>query len=158
MFPQGTFKAGGASLTIASGNEKDVEKALCRHRDPQLAEDPRYSDNAGRREHRKDLRVNIEDVLYRRPAAEWISIINSAGVPCGPVLDLGQALAHPTTVGLGMVQNVKHPTLGDMKALDQAVRINGDDPDWLRRHPPFWASTPRRSCGSSATPPTTSRP
>jgi crotonobetainyl-CoA:carnitine CoA-transferase CaiB-like acyl-CoA transferase len=136
MFPQGTFKAGSGAITIASGNEKMWRKLCGALGLDDLAEDPRYADNAGRMAHRKELRRVIEGVLATRPAEDWIELINAAGVPCGPVLDLRQALAHPTTQALGLVQEVKHPTLGAMRLLGKAVTV-GDDPREIRRHPPL---------------------
>lgn len=137
MFPQGTFKAGGGSLTIACGNEK-MWRRLCQAIGlDDVAEHPQYADNAGRMENRKELRRILEEALSRRPAAEWIGIINEAGVPCGPVLNLEEALNHETTQDLGLVRYVEHPALGLMPVLGQSVMINGGDPNWLRRHPPL---------------------
>ncbi len=88
LFPQGTFKAGSSAIAIASGNEKMWRKLCAALGLDELAEDPRYADNAGRMHHRKELRRIIENVLATRPAPEWIDKINAAGVPAGPVLDL----------------------------------------------------------------------
>ena len=138
MFPQGTFKAGTGAVTIACGNEK-MWRRLCVAIDmPELAEDDRYADNAGRMDNRRELRRIIEDALADRSAEEWIDAINEAGVPCGPVLDLAQALEHPTTLALGLVQEVDHPTLGSMRVLGKALTIGGD-PRTIRRHPPLLA-------------------
>ncbi len=136
MFPQGTFKAGGGAVTIACGNEK-MWRRLCEAIGLQdFAEDPRYDTNAGRMEHRKVLRALIEEALSKRPASEWIGIINDAGVPCGPVLSIKEALALEQTRELGLVQPVQHPTLGEMNVLGKAVTIAGHSPR-IRRHPPL---------------------
>lgn len=136
MFPQGTFKAGNSAITIASGNEKMWRK-LCDALGLQdMAENPRYADNAGRMTHRKELRRVIESVLATRSAAEWIEIINDAGTPAGPVLDLREALEHPTTRALGLVQQVEHPRLGAMDIVGKAVKV-GDDPRTIERHAPL---------------------
>jgi crotonobetainyl-CoA:carnitine CoA-transferase CaiB-like acyl-CoA transferase len=137
MFPQGTFRVGAGAVTIACGNEK-MWRRLCEALGlPDLAEDPQYSTNAGRMDNRKALREVIELRLATRPAEDWIEAINGAGVPCGPVLDMRQALEHPTTLALGLVQQVSHPTLGEMKVLGKAVKI-GDDPRTIDRHPPLF--------------------
>lgn len=136
MFPQGTFKAGTGSVTIACGNEKMWRRLCIAIGTPELAEDERYADNAGRMENRVELRAQIELALASRPAQDWIPLINDAGVPCGPVLDLAQALEHPTTLALGLVQEVRHPTLGDIRVLGKALTMGGDSPA-IRRHPPL---------------------
>lgn len=136
MFPQGTFKAGEGAITIACGNEK-MWRLLCGALELEdLAEDPLFVDNASRMDNRRELRRIIEAALADRSPDEWIDIINDAGVPCGPVLDLREALHHPTTRALGIVQSVDHPQLGEMEILGKAVTV-GDDPRDIDRHPPL---------------------
>ncbi|MCX6422772.1 MAG: CoA transferase [Actinobacteria bacterium] len=136
MFPQGTFKAGDGAITIACGNEK-MWRYLCTALGlDTIAEDPRFLDNAGRMKHRRELRRIIEEALRDGSPDGWIDIINSTGVPCGPVLDLREALDHPTTRALGIVQTIDHPQLGPMEILGKAVTI-GDDSREIDRHPPL---------------------
>jgi crotonobetainyl-CoA:carnitine CoA-transferase CaiB-like acyl-CoA transferase len=137
MFPQGTFKTGEGSVTLASGNEKMWRRLCSALGLDHLAEDPRYVDNAARMANRGELRQTIEDVLAAKPASEWIPEINAAGVPCGPVLDLEQALNHPLTQALDMVETVEHRELGPMKVLGQAVKVEGSEKGWLRRSAPM---------------------
>ena len=137
MFPQGTFATGEGSLTLASGNER-MWRRLCDVLDlEELAEDARFVDNAARMANRGELRALIEKALSNRSAQEWIPAINAAGVPCGPVLDLAQALNHPVTHGLDMVESVRHTTLGDMNVLGQAVKVSGSQDEWLHAHAPL---------------------
>jgi formyl-CoA transferase len=137
MFPQGTFRTGLGSITLASGNEK-MWRRLCEaigvHA---LAEDPRFRDNASRMLNRALLRELLETALSVHDADYWIPKVNDAGIPCGPVLDLGQALDHPVTAALDMVEQVDHEQLGPMKVLGQAVKIEGSDEGWLRSAPPL---------------------
>lgn len=137
MFPQGTFRTGDGLLTLASGNEK-MWRRLCRALGmPEVADNPEYRDNASRMRNRAVLRALIEGALAFRPATEWIPIINESGVPCGPVLDLRQALTHPVTLALDMVAPVVHTTLGEMNVLGQAVKVYGSEVGWLKTHPPL---------------------
>lgn len=137
MFPQGTFRASDASLTLASGNEKMWRRLCAALQLDELADDERFSDNARRMENRVELRRLIEEKLSTKPAEEWIPIINAAGIPCGRVLDLEQALTHPITDALKMVETVDHTALGEMKVLGQAVKVEGSEDGWLRRPAPL---------------------
>ncbi len=136
MFPQGTFKVGDSAITIACGNEKMWRKLCAVLGLGGLSEDERYADNAGRMRHRKELRRIIEEVLSTRPTEEWIELINQAGIPAGPVLDIRQALDHPTTRALGQVQRVRHEKLGPMEVLGKVVNV-GDDPREIKRAAPL---------------------
>lgn len=137
MFPQGTFASADGAITLACGNEKMWHR-LCEALNLQdYASDPLYVDNAARMENRGELRRIIEDALAVRTTDEWLDTISAFGVPCGPVLTVGQALEHPVTTGLNMVQETEHTALGRMKVLGQAVNISGSDDNWLRRPPPL---------------------
>jgi crotonobetainyl-CoA:carnitine CoA-transferase CaiB-like acyl-CoA transferase len=143
MFPQGTFRAGDGSLTLASGNERMWHRLCDVLGIPELAKDPRYADNAGRMANRDELRALLEGALSARPVAEWTAIINDAGVPCGPVLNLEQALNHPVTQALKMVEQVEHSSLGQLRVLGQAVSVSGSAEGWLRRPPPLFGEHSR---------------
>lgn len=136
MFPQGTFATGDGTITLASGNEPMWRRLCAVLGIEQLAEDPRYATNADRMARRVELRSILEDRLSARSTAEWIEIINEAGVPASPVLDVRQALEHPFSRQLSMVQHIDHSSLGDMKVLGKVVKGSHHDENWLRLAPP----------------------
>lgn len=137
MFPQGTFKTRDAAVTLACGSEKMWQRLCAVLTRPEWEADPRFADNASRMANRTELRKLIEDVLAAKATQEWIDEIGAAGVPCGPVLTIPEALEHPITAGLRMVAPVEHSLLGTMNVLGQSVTIGGADPEWLRRPAPM---------------------
>ncbi|GAA3716280.1 CoA transferase [Streptomyces tremellae] len=137
MFPQGTFRTSDGAITLACGNEKMWHRLCDVLGLGPLAGDPRFADNAARMENRGELRRLIEEVLARRTTAEWLDEVGRAGVPCGPVLTVDEALDHPVTRGLGMVAETEHSLLGAMKVLGQPVNVSGSGEGWLRRPPPM---------------------
>ncbi|TQC45387.1 CoA transferase [Rhodococcus sp. WS4] len=137
MFPQGTFKTADGAMTLACGNEKMWHR-LCEVLEIQACKnDERFADNAGRMTNRVQLRRIIEDVLAAKSTDEWLRIVAASGVPCGPVLTVDQALDHPVTAGLDMIEETEHTTLGTMKVLGQSINITGSEKNWLRRPPPL---------------------
>lgn len=136
LFPQGTFRTRDHPIAIASGNER-MWRVLCGVLGlEELAEDERFSTNAGRMAHRVELRAILEERLAGAGAQEWVDRINAAGIPCGPVLDVGSALEHEITRELGMVVEAEHATLGTTRILGPAISVDGADPTWLRHGPP----------------------
>jgi crotonobetainyl-CoA:carnitine CoA-transferase CaiB-like acyl-CoA transferase len=79
----------------------------------------------------------LEEALAARDAADWISLINDAGIPASPVLDVGEALEHPLTAALGMVEEVHHTAIGPLNVLGQAVKVDSSREGWLRHPPPL---------------------
>ena len=135
IFPQGTFRARDGYVTIASGNQQMWEKLARAMNLRELLADARFATNELRLAHRKELRELMEQQLGLDDAAAWIGKINAAGVPCGPVLDVGEAFRHPLAVELGLAGTVKHTTLGDIQVLGRPANT-GDDP-WLVSPPPL---------------------
>jgi len=60
-------------------------------------------------------------VTRRKASAEWIQILNDAGVPCGPIYRVDEAFADPQVKGLEMAQPVRSPALGDLTILGHPV-------------------------------------
>lgn len=135
LFPQGTFKTLDGYITIASGNEK-MWRLLCAALDLQdIAEHPLFCTNEVRLANKVELREKLEARLITRSAAEWIDLISSGGVPCGPVLDIRGAFSHPVAAELGLAKKVNHKTLGEIEVLGRPA-VTGDD-EWLRLAPPL---------------------
>jgi crotonobetainyl-CoA:carnitine CoA-transferase CaiB-like acyl-CoA transferase len=137
MFPQGTFAARDGALTLASGNEKMWARLCGVLGLTDLVDDPRFVDNAARMENRSALRRLLEQALSLRTVEEWVQVINQAGIPCSPVLGIDEALDHPFTAALGMVQSINHPILGQLRVLGQAAKLEHSRDGWLRHPPPL---------------------
>jgi crotonobetainyl-CoA:carnitine CoA-transferase CaiB-like acyl-CoA transferase len=62
-----------------------------------------------------ELLAILNEVFASRPGAEWLDVLHAAGVPCGPVNSVAQALADEHTVGRGMVVETEHPRFGTIR-------------------------------------------
>ena len=82
--PIGAFQTQDMHIVIDANGDK-FWRALCQAVDrPELADDPRFVDRAGRLEHVDTLMGMLQDIFLTRPGAEWLQRLESAGVPCGP--------------------------------------------------------------------------
>src|SRR5262249_56114475 len=68
-----------------------------------IAGDPRYASNGAGNRHAEELKADLEAVLGRRPAGHWIEVLETAGVPCGLMQNVAEAVAHPQTQARNMV-------------------------------------------------------
>src|SRR3546814_4730922 len=75
---------------------------------------------------RPDLEAAIEAVLADGTTDHWVTVLEAAGVPCGPVYDYGQMFSDPQVVHRGMVQHATDAELGDVPHIRTPIRI-GDD-------------------------------
>jgi formyl-CoA transferase len=81
-------------------------------RTAELADDPRFHDNAARRSNSEELTRIIEEWTSRRPKYEVMRLMGEAGVPCGAVLDSVELLNDPHMKERGMIVSVDHPVRG----------------------------------------------
>jgi formyl-CoA transferase len=63
-------------------------------------------------------------VTHTKASAEWIEIMNKAGVPCGPIYTLEETFNDPQVQHLGIAQTVESPTLGPTTIVGQAFRLS----------------------------------
>src|SRR5579863_7776528 len=123
--PFEAFATKDGSLIIAAGNDGlyvKLTEALGR---PDLARDPRYQTNRLRNENQEALRAEIEGVLQREGTEHWIAVLEAAGVPCGPVNNVAQALAHPQVEARNMLISVEDPQAGTLRLAGNPMKLAG---------------------------------
>ncbi|MFT4220158.1 MAG: CoA transferase [Microbacterium sp.] len=115
IFPYGPFPTADKDLVVAIGNDAQFRR-LCEGLGmPRLAADERFATARERAVHRDALRPLLEAALAARTAAEWHDALAPAGVPCAPILDIGEAFARADALGLepvvesGGMPGVRHP-------------------------------------------------
>ena len=109
--PYETLQTCDAPIAVAVGNDRQFAAMAASLGRPELAADPRFATNRDRVVNRPELVAALESVLSAHDAAHWTDRMQSCGVPCGPVNDLGEAIELATRLGLRPV--VHHPSCGE---------------------------------------------
>ena len=123
--PFEAFATGDGNIIIAAGNDGLFEK-LARALDRvDLAENPLFKTNTLRNQHQEALRAEIEGVLRAESTDHWIAVLEAAGVPCGPVNNIAQALAHPQTGARNMLISVDDPVTGPLELAGNPMKLSG---------------------------------
>jgi crotonobetainyl-CoA:carnitine CoA-transferase CaiB-like acyl-CoA transferase len=128
--PTGVYKTRDGYLNLAVSGTKIWTRMCEAIGAPALAKHPEYSSSALRSQNRDRLHEVLEEHFRKRDTAEWIEILNKAGVPSGPIYSIDQAFADPQVKTLGMVQKV-----GDVPYLGQPVTLSRT-PSHAYAHPP----------------------
>jgi crotonobetainyl-CoA:carnitine CoA-transferase CaiB-like acyl-CoA transferase len=125
LVPMGTFATADGHVNIAAIDGR-IWLELARVLDlPELLEDPRFADVDLRTEHRDEVNALVASRLHTRTTAEWIADLEAAGVPAGPVNDVGEVFADAQVQHLGMVQPVQHPEMGELRLIGNAATLAG---------------------------------
>jgi formyl-CoA transferase len=91
---------------------------------PELLERAEFKTQPDRAKHRVALNAELNEAFGTRPSAEWIAVLNEAGVPTGPIYRVDQVFADPQVKHLGAAAPVKHPKLGEIRIVNQPVKLS----------------------------------
>lgn len=92
---------------------------------PEWLEDPRFA-TMELRDLNIDARLSlIQEALATRTTAEWLALLEPAGVPCAPVLTRKEVIAHPQTIANGVLVETDHPVAGRLRQTRNAARFEG---------------------------------
>jgi len=122
--PYQVFRTADGSLILACGNDnlfrRFCEVAGCQP----LAQDARFASNGKRVENRIELTRLLNEVFIQRPTKEWIARLEAAGVPCGPINDLGQVFSEPQALARGLRFELPHPSAGKVSLVRSPMRFS----------------------------------
>ena len=122
--PYEAFKTTDGWITLGAANQANWLKLLDLITAPELGEDPRFTNNHGRITHRIELAKALAPIIRTRTSADWLSRLEAAGVPAGPVLDVAEMHRDPQTLAREMVTKAPHTKLGPVKTLGAPVKFS----------------------------------
>jgi crotonobetainyl-CoA:carnitine CoA-transferase CaiB-like acyl-CoA transferase len=113
--PTGVFTTADGHINIAASGQV-MYRRLCEAIGANhLLEDARFRTLADRSKNRKAMNEELNRVLVARTSAEWIEMLNKAGVPSGPILNVKQVFDDPQVQHLGLAQPVRHTERGEIR-------------------------------------------
>src|SRR2546427_11264468 len=119
--PTGVFETKDGHINIAAAGD-DIYTRFCRAIErADLLTDPRFATAKARSANRDVIMEVLMPVTRQKPSAEWIAVLNDAGVPCGPIYSINESFADPQVQHLAMAQPVHSPALGDLTILGHPV-------------------------------------
>jgi crotonobetainyl-CoA:carnitine CoA-transferase CaiB-like acyl-CoA transferase len=130
LVPFQAFPTGDGWLVVACPKEKFFRRLAEAVGHPEWPGDPRYRDFAARRENAEALVAELEAVFATGTSEHWLGLLRAAGVPCGPVNSVAEALSDPHTVARGMVVETEHPRFGTVRQVASPLRVGASE----RRH------------------------
>jgi CoA:oxalate CoA-transferase len=123
--PYGLFRSADGEIAIAPAGEAMYRRLLRALDAEALAARPEFATNALRAENRAAINAEIEARTIRETSEHWISVLNDAGVPCSPVMNLEQVFADPQVIDQRSVVSVEHAGHGAVSMLGSPLHIDG---------------------------------
>lgn len=125
LAPMGTYRARDGLVNIAATTPR-MWQGFCEALDAQaLLAHPDYQNAASCLANRAALDAEVDRVTSRFDTADLVARLNPAGVPCGPIYDIGQAFEDPQVRHLRMTRPAPHPAMGDIALVRSAINLSG---------------------------------
>jgi formyl-CoA transferase len=135
LVPMGCFASKDGYVNIAGPSGRLLHRFCDAIGRPDLPTDPRFDTGARRSANRGELNAIVATALRQRTTAEWVEVLNEAGVPCGPVYAMDEVFAdaqvqHLDMVALDVIRNpvsmddvatVRSPAPSSMSSVDEIL-------------------------------------
>jgi crotonobetainyl-CoA:carnitine CoA-transferase CaiB-like acyl-CoA transferase len=136
IVPYQDFPTADGDFILTVGNDGQFRKFAEVAGQPQWADDPRFATNKQRVAHRAELIPLIRQATVFKTTAQWVSELEQAGVPCGPINDLAQMFKDPQVLARGLAVNIEHPLAGTVPQVASPIRLS-ETPVEYRQAPPL---------------------
>ncbi|TYK69171.1 CoA transferase [Comamonas sp. Z3] len=126
IVPYGMYEAADGPLIIAVGNNSQFDK-FCRQvvLRPDIVEDQRFSTNVNRARNRLELLPMLKELIGSFPRDLLLERLTAAGIPCGRVAGLHEALTSERTRRSGLLRDMPHPVAGTTPVFAPPYRLDG---------------------------------
>src|SRR5712692_4659450 len=135
IVPYTTYQAADGMIALGIGNERQFARIAEVLGHPEWASDARFTSNRARVENRALVDRMINEALSHDDADVWLTKLKAAGIPCGKINSVAEALDDPQTAAPSIIETIEHSTLGALKMLGIPFKFS-DTACSVRRPPP----------------------
>ena len=135
LVPYQTFKASDMWIILAVGNDDQFRRFCEAAGCSDLCRESRFLRVQDRIRNREALAPLLSGIIAQRTGQQWIDVLETAGVPCGPINDLAQVFDNPQVKARGMRQSIERDDAGPVELVTNPIRYSAT-PTTLRRPPP----------------------
>ena len=125
IVPYQPFKSSDGEVIVACGNDNLFRKFCDAAGHPGLATDPRFATNGTRVENRAELTRLIQEIFGKRTTAQWLELLETAGVPNGPINNIAQVFEEPQVKARGVRIELDHAAAGKLSLVASPMRFSG---------------------------------
>ncbi|MBP0616154.1 CaiB/BaiF CoA transferase family protein [Jiella mangrovi] len=133
--PYQAFRTSDGWINLGAANQKNFERMLQVIGAEELAEDPRFATNHGRMANLPALEAILNQYFFKDTSKAWLARLEEAGVPAGPVLDIGEMHEDPQALARGMIVETDHPVAGTVKAIGLPIKFSQTPGEIVRPAP-----------------------
>ena len=133
--PYQDFPTADGHMILAIGNDGQFARFCAAAGQPDLARDARYATNTARLAHRGELIAQLREITRKRSTNDWVALLESVAVPCGPINTIADVFADPQVQARGLQMQMDHPAAGPIPLVASPIRLS-DTPVHYHQAPP----------------------
>jgi crotonobetainyl-CoA:carnitine CoA-transferase CaiB-like acyl-CoA transferase len=139
--PYQAFATTDGWITVGAANQTNWLRLLDVLDAPALRAGARVATGAGRMKHLHELEAALNIEFRKRSSAEWLELLERAGIPAGPVLDVLQMHANAQTRARAMIVETEHSALGAVATIGPPVKFSATPAGIARGAPVYGEHT-----------------
>lgn len=125
IVPYQPFATADGYIMLAVGNDRLWQQFCQAAGKPEMAEQEGFQTSAERVENREAVVAQVASVMRERTTNEWMTILEDAGVPAGPINTVEESLNDPHVLARNMVLTLQHLTAGEIRTVGNPVKLSG---------------------------------
>ena len=133
--PYQAFETADGYINVGAANQANWERLRAAIGRDDLASDPRFARPRDRMDNLGALVSTLEETFARETTGHWLTALEAAGVPAGPIYTLDEVYADPQVRARDMVVETEHPTAGRVRNIGIPVKLS-ETPGAFRRPAP----------------------
>jgi crotonobetainyl-CoA:carnitine CoA-transferase CaiB-like acyl-CoA transferase len=133
--PYQAIRCADGYVTVGANTDRLFQRLCGVLGHSEWADEPDFANNSSRVRNRAKLTTLIESVMIGAPCRHWLSMLDAADIPCGPINDYAHVFADPQVAARDMVLETDHPVLGRLRTLGSPIKLSATPADAGRRAP-----------------------
>jgi len=135
IVPYEVFACSDGHIILAAGNDSQYRKFCDVAGRPDLAADARFATNDSRVRQREVLVPMLGALIRERSRDDWVTSLEAAGVPCGPINNIDQVFDDPQVMHRGLKFDMPHPLAGKVPLVANPIRLSATPVEYHRAPP-----------------------
>ena len=124
IVPYQGFQASDTWFVIAVGNDRQFERLCEVIGNQEFALDPRFNLNSERVKNREELISLLRPIFLKKTAGEWLSVLEVAEIPCGPINTLDKVFAESQVEAREMIIPMKHSKIEGLRLVGSPLKFS----------------------------------
>ena len=139
--PYQAFQTKDKWITVGASNQNTWLKLIDALDVKELQDNEKFSSNVNRMQNVTELTEILKKELEKKTSAEWLTLFDEKGLPCGPINTVTEMFADPQTIERKMIVDVKNEKAGSFKAIGMPIKFADTKVEDTKESPTFGQHT-----------------